>query len=50
MTLGADPSAGNEREPIALFGLDGVVEAWIAKPEGRISDGLNGAERLRVGT
>ena len=46
--LGAEPSAGNEREPIAVFGLDGVVEGWIAKPEGRISDGLNNAD-LPVG-
>jgi hypothetical protein len=47
--LGAEPSAGSEREPIALFGLDGVVEGWIAKPAGRISDGLNNADRVRVG-
>ena len=44
--LGAEPSAGNEREPIAVFGLDGVVEGWIAKPDGRISDGLNNADRV----
>ena len=48
--LGAEPSAGKEREPIAVFGLDGVVEGWIAKTDGRISDGLNNADRVRVGT
>jgi hypothetical protein len=48
--LGAEPSAGSEREPIAVFRSDGVVEGWILKQEGRISDGLNGADRLMVGT
>jgi hypothetical protein len=48
--LGAEPSAGGEREPIAVFRADGVVEGWIPKQEGRISDGLNDADRVRVGT
>jgi hypothetical protein len=50
MALGAEQSAGNEREPIAVFGVAGVVEGWIAKPEGRVSDGLNKAARVRVET
>lgn len=50
IALGGEPSAGSEREPIAVFGLAGVVEGWIAKPEGRVSDGLNHVDRVRVGT
>jgi hypothetical protein len=48
--LGTEPSAGGEREPIAVFRVDGVVEGWIPKQEGRISDGLNDADQMRVGT
>lgn len=48
--LGAEPSAGGEREPIAVFRMDGVVEGWIPKQQGRISDGLNDADRMRVAT
>ena len=40
---------GTEREAIAVFRVDGVVEGWIAKPAGRISDGLNDADRIQVG-
>jgi hypothetical protein len=49
-SLGADPSAVGGREPIAVFRVDGVVEGWIPKQEGRISDGLNDADQMRVGT
>ena len=31
LALGAEPSNGTEREPIAVFRVDGVVEGWIAK-------------------
>lgn len=48
--LGTEPSTGREREPIAVFREDGVVEGWIPKEEGRISDGLNDADMMRVGT
>lgn len=48
--LGAEPSAGGGREPIAVFAVDGVVEGWIPKQEGRISDGLNDADQMRVAT
>lgn len=48
--LGADPSTGGEREPIAVFRVGGVVEGWIPKQEGRISDGLNAADQMTVGT
>jgi hypothetical protein len=48
MALGAEPMAGDEREPIAVFRSDGVVEGWIPKQESRISDGLNDADRVRV--
>jgi len=48
MALGAEPMAGGEREPIAVFRADGVVEGWIPKQESRISDGLNDADRVRV--
>jgi len=46
--LGAEPSARGEHEPIAVFRVDGVVEGWIPKQEGRISDGLNQTDRVRV--
>jgi hypothetical protein len=42
-----EPSSTGERDPIAVFRIDGVVEGWIPKLEGRISDGLNDADRLR---
>jgi hypothetical protein len=48
--LGGVAAVGDEREPIAVFRSDGVVEGWIPKQEGRISDGLNNADRLLVGT
>ena len=48
MALGAEPMAGGEREPIAVFRADGVVEGWIPKQESRISDGLNDADHVRV--
>jgi hypothetical protein len=48
--LGGEPLAGSEREPIAVFGLAAVVEGWIPKSEGRISDGLNNVDRVRVST
>lgn len=47
---GAEPAAGAEREPIAVFRVDGVVEGWVPKQQGRISDGLNDADHMRVGT
>ena len=43
-------SGRGEREPIAVFRVDGVVEGWIPKQQGRISDGLNDADHMRVGT
>jgi hypothetical protein len=45
-TLGA-PSPFGEREPIAVFAVDGIREGWIPTPEGRLSDGLNDADRMR---
>lgn len=48
--LGAEPSALGERDPIAVFRVDGIVEGWIPKLEGRISDGLNDADRMRLRT
>ena len=48
--LGAERTAGGEREPIAVFRVDGVVEGWIPKQEARISDGLNDADQMRIGT
>lgn len=46
--LGSEPSARGEHEPIAVFRVDGVVEGWIHRQDGRISDGLNQADRVRV--
>ena len=48
--LGAEGSVNGERDPIAVFRVQGIVEGWIPKLEGRISDGLNDAERMRVRT
>jgi hypothetical protein len=42
--------AGTEREAIAVFRSDDVVEGWILKQEGRISDRLNDGDSLQVGT
>lgn len=47
---GGEPSPAAERDPIAVFRIDGVVEGWIPKLEGRISDGLNDADRMRLRT
>lgn len=46
--LGAEPSPEGEREPIAVFRIDGIVEGWIPKLGGRVSDGLNQAARMSV--
>jgi hypothetical protein len=48
--LGSEPSALGERDPIAVFRTDGIMEGWIPKLEGRISDGLNDADRMRLRT
>ena len=50
MGLGPEPSTGGERELIAVFRVGGIVEGWIPKQEGRISDGLNDADQMRIGT
>ena len=42
--------AGTEREPIAVFRSDDVLEGWILKQERRISDRLNDGDSLQVGT
>ncbi len=47
---GAQPSPDGERDPIAVFRIDGIVEGWIPKLEGRVSDGLNQADRMRIRT
>lgn len=49
-TLGSEPSATGERDPVAVFQLDDIVEGWIPKIDRRISDALNDAGRLRVRT
>lgn len=46
--VGGEASPTGERDPIAVFRIDGVVEGWIPKLEGRISDGLNDADRMRL--
>ena len=46
-TLGAELPAFSTREPIAVFRSDGVDEGWILKQDGRISDALNDADRLK---
>ena len=49
-TLRQEPSADGEREPIVVFGVHEVFEGWVPRQEGRITDGLSDAERMRVGT
>jgi hypothetical protein len=46
--LGAEPSPDGERDQIAVFRIDGIVEGWIPKLEGRVSDGLNQADRMQI--
>ena len=41
------PSPLGDREPIAVFRVDGISEGWIPALEGRLSDGLNDADRMR---
>ena len=48
--LGGVAAVGEEREPIAVFRADGVVEGWIPKQARRITDGLDDAELVRLGT
>jgi hypothetical protein len=48
--LGAEPSALGETDPVAVFRVRDIVEGWIPKLEGRMSDGLNDAERMRMRT
>jgi hypothetical protein len=48
--LGAEPRTESDREPIAVFHRDGVVEGWIRKQSGRVSDGLSHTDSVRVGT
>jgi hypothetical protein len=48
--LGGVAAVGDEREPIAVFRVDGVVEGWIPKQARRITDGLDDAELVRLGT
>jgi hypothetical protein len=48
--LGGEAAVGGEREPIAVFRVDGVVEGWIAKQARRITDGLNDAALVRLDT
>jgi len=48
--FGAEPSPTGEREPIAVFGIDGIVEGSIPKLEGRMSDGLSQAARVHLRT
>ena len=46
--LGAEPSPRGERDPIAVFRADGIIEGWIPRLEVRISDGLNDADYMRI--
>ena len=46
--LGVEAPAFGEGDPVAVLGLDGIVEGWIPKLEGRMSDGLNEADLMRV--
>jgi hypothetical protein len=48
--MGGEPSPKGERDPIAVFRIDGIVEGWISRLEGRVSDGLNEADRMRIRT
>ena len=46
--LGAEPSETGEREPIAVFGVDAVLEGTIPKLEGRLTEHLGHARRVHV--
>ena len=49
-TLGAEPSPTGERDPIAVFGIDGIVEGTIPKLDGRITERLTEASQMHVRT
>jgi hypothetical protein len=46
--LGAEPSITGERDPIAVFRVDGIVEGTIPKLDGRMTEGLGEAQRIHV--
>ena len=48
--LGGMPSLKGEHDPIAVFRSDGIVEGWISKLEGRLSDGLSQAATMHIRT
>ena len=46
--LGAEPSPTGERDPIAVFGLNGIVEGTIPKVDGRLTESLAEVQRVQI--
>jgi len=42
------PESATELDPVAVFQADGVIEGWIVRHEGRLSEALNGGQPLRT--
>jgi hypothetical protein len=45
---GPQAPPADARDPIAVFQIGGIVEGWIPRPEGRVSDELNQRRALRI--
>jgi hypothetical protein len=48
--LGAEPSITGERDPVAVFRTDGIVEGTIPKLDGRMTESLAEAAHLHIRT
>lgn len=48
--LGAEPSPTGARDPIAVFGVDGIVEGTVPKLDGRMTEALAEADSIQIRT
>ena len=48
--LGGEPSPTGERDPVAVFGVEGIVEGTVPKIEGRLTERLHEANRMHIRT
>lgn len=48
--LGAEPSPSGERDPVAVFRVDGILEGTVAKADGRMTERLHEAAEMQIRT
>ena len=48
--LGAEPSLRGERDPIAVFRIDGIVEGSLPKLDSRLTEALDESVRIQIRT